>query len=87
MEMRYTALIRRLSQDFPEAPIEFWPQTLTRWKQRLGVKQPRPGWYDEEDYVGLRALGEAYRRHQLRGEDARQYAIRKIETWRMNNGH
>jgi hypothetical protein len=87
MQIRYTALIQRLSRDFPEAPSEFWPQTLTRWKKRLGVKQPRPGWYDEEDYVGLKALGEAYRRHQLRGSDAKDYAISKVETWRNQHGY
>jgi hypothetical protein len=85
MQVRYRDLIRRLAQEFPEAPPNYWPQTLTRWKAALRIQQPRPGWYDEEDYVGLCALGEAYRRHQLRGQDATDYALSKVRNWK--NGH
>lgn len=84
MQIRYKDLIRRLAEEFPEAPPNYWPQTLTRWKATLGIRQPRPGWYDQEDLVGLLALGEAYRRHQLRGQDAIQYTLKKVKEWKEN---
>lgn len=87
MQVRYTAMIRRLAQEFPEARHEFWPQTLTRWMATLDIRPVRKGWYDEEDYQGLQALGEAYRRHQLRGQDALDYVAQRIDTWRNRNGY
>jgi hypothetical protein len=86
-QIRYTALLTRLAKDFPDAPANFWPQTLNRWRKVLGIEQPKPGWYDEEDYIGLQALGEAYRRHGLRGDDAREYALNKIQRWRITHGY
>jgi hypothetical protein len=84
-QIRYRELVQRLSVDFPDVPNNRWDQYLCRWKKQLNVTQPRRGWYDWEDYVGLRALGTAYRRLSLIGEDARDYAFNQVE--KLTNGY
>ena len=87
MEIRYRELISKLADDFPDVPRQYWPQYVSRWKKVLDLTQAYAGWYETEDYVGLRALCEAYRRHKMRGPIARDYAYDQVKKWRQFNGN
>jgi hypothetical protein len=87
LEFRYKELVSRLANDFPDVKEAYWDQYISRWRRKLKITQSRPGWYEAEDYVGLRALGEAYRRCQLRGDAAIDYAYDQIDKWRQFNGN
>lgn len=86
MQIRYRQLVSWLLADFPDIKPEHIDQYLSRWKKILDIEQSRRGWYDMEDYQGLKALGFAYRNLGLRGceakNEAREYAASQIENWR-----
>ena len=91
MQIRYSQLVSWLLADFPDIKPQHIGQYVSRWKKTLGVEQSRKGWYDMEDYQGLKALGIAYRDLGFRGceakTEAREYAATQIENWRRTNGN
>ena len=78
-EVRYTDLLAMLSDDLG---VNVYPQRFGYWCKVLDIKD-RGGWYDSEDCVGLRAIGEAFVRHKLRGRKAVDYALSRIDQWRL----
>lgn len=83
MEIRYRQLSAWLCADFPDIKPEHIDQYIYRWKKKLKVEQRRKGWYDMEDYVGLKSLGCAYRRLGIQDRDALEYAFSEVKKWRL----
>lgn len=78
-EVRYTDLLAMLSQDLG---VDVYPQKFWHWCNVLGISG-RGGWYDSEDCVALRAIGEAFTRHKYRGQKAKNYVAAKVDQWRL----
>jgi len=78
-EVRYTDLLAMLSD---ELGVNVYPQRFGHWCKVLGIRD-RGGWYDSEDCVGLKAIGEAFVRHKYRGPKAKHYAAAKVDQWRL----
>ena len=78
-EVRYTDLLTALSADLG---VSVYPQRLGHWCKVLGISG-RDGWYDAEDYVALTAIGVAFTRHRYRGQTAIDYAVSRVEQWRL----
>jgi len=78
-EVRYTDLLAMLSQDLG---VDVYPQKFGHWCRVLNITE-RNGWYDSEDCEALRAIGVAFTRHKYRGRKAVNYAISRIEQWRL----
>jgi hypothetical protein len=79
MQVRYTDLLAMLST---ELGVAVYPQKFGHWCGCLKISG-REGWYDSEDYVALKAIGVAFTRHKYRGQRAVDYAISRVEQWRL----